>query len=119
MSKTVEPNSTTPLAYSKEVFDQLCLLCGMNEMTKGPGRTIQIRDEGVFTEMVNETLDWTFSCDLTEPGSPDPLTAPAQTALTQINPIGEMGVQLVFSDGHDRGIYPWPYLHELTEDLSA
>lgn len=23
------------------------------------------------------------------------------------------GVQLVFSDGHDRGIYPWGYLHEL------
>jgi DUF971 family protein len=22
-------------------------------------------------------------------------------------------VQLVFSDGHDRGIYPWPYLHQL------
>ncbi|MEO6277703.1 DUF971 domain-containing protein [Roseateles sp.] len=49
----------------------------------------------------------------------NPLTAPAQTALTQINPIGEMGVQLVFSDGHDRGIYPWPYLNELFEDLPA
>ncbi|MBF8724204.1 gamma-butyrobetaine hydroxylase-like domain-containing protein [Pseudomonas guariconensis] len=23
------------------------------------------------------------------------------------------GVQLVFSDGHDRGIYPWAYLHSL------
>lgn len=23
------------------------------------------------------------------------------------------GVQLVFSDGHDRGIYPWTYLHDL------
>lgn len=23
------------------------------------------------------------------------------------------GVQLVFSDGHDRGIYPWSYLREL------
>lgn len=77
MSKTVEPNSTMPLTYNKEVFDQLCLLCGMDDLTKGPGRTIQIRDEGVFTEMVSETLDWTFSCDLTEPGSPDPLTAPA------------------------------------------
>lgn len=85
MSKTVEPNSTTPLAYSKEVFDQLCLLCGMNEMTKGPGRTIQIRDEGVFTEMVSKTLDWTFSCDLTEPGSPDPLTAPALPFLFTAN----------------------------------
>ncbi|MNN61889.1 hypothetical protein D3C81_1771500 [compost metagenome] len=23
------------------------------------------------------------------------------------------GVQLVFSDGHERGIYPWAYLREL------
>ncbi|MBA1200346.1 DUF971 domain-containing protein [Pseudomonas capeferrum] len=23
------------------------------------------------------------------------------------------GVQLVFSDGHDRGVYPWVYLREL------
>ncbi len=23
------------------------------------------------------------------------------------------GLQLVFSDGHDRGIYPWAYLREL------
>lgn len=25
------------------------------------------------------------------------------------------GVQLVFSDGHDRGIYPWAYLRALGE----
>ena len=42
-----------------------------------------------------------------------PLTAAPDTTLTQIHPIGDMGVQLVFSDGHDRGIYPWPYLHQL------
>ncbi|WP_413049183.1 gamma-butyrobetaine hydroxylase-like domain-containing protein [Pseudomonas phoenicis] len=31
------------------------------------------------------------------------------------------GVQLVFSDGHDCGIYPWDYLRELgsTPDESA
>ena len=34
-----------------------------------------------------------------------PPQAPAGIALTQINPIGEMGVQLVFSDGHDRGMH--------------
>lgn len=30
-------------------------------------------------------------------------------ALTGIAPMG-YGVQLVFSDGHDRGIYPWNWL---------
>ncbi|WP_322069785.1 DUF971 domain-containing protein [Paraburkholderia bannensis] len=34
---------------------------------------------------------------------------PADLALTGIAPMG-YGVQLVFSDGHDRGIYPWNWL---------
>jgi DUF971 family protein len=29
-----------------------------------------------------------------------------------VNPQG-YGVQLVFDDGHERGIYPWSYLREL------
>ena len=29
------------------------------------------------------------------------------------------GVQMIFSDGHDRGIYPWTYLHGLPETLGA
>lgn len=33
--------------------------------------------------------------------------------LEAITPIGEVGLQLHFSDGHDRGIYPWAYLHSL------
>ncbi|WP_025109857.1 DUF971 domain-containing protein [Pseudomonas sp. H1h] len=32
--------------------------------------------------------------------------------LIEINPQG-YGVQLVFSDGHQRGIYPWAYLAQL------
>lgn len=32
--------------------------------------------------------------------------------LTAVQAQG-YGVQLVFSDGHDRGIYPWQYLREL------
>ncbi|GGI54770.1 DUF971 domain-containing protein [Oxalicibacterium solurbis] len=34
-------------------------------------------------------------------------------ALVDIAPVGSVGVQLFFSDDHDRGIYPWAYLHEL------
>ena len=34
-------------------------------------------------------------------------------ALAALYPIGDVGLQLAFSDGHDRGIYPWPYLREL------
>lgn len=38
--------------------------------------------------------------------------APTDISLQAINAQG-YGVQLVFSDGHDRGIYPWEYLREL------
>ena len=34
--------------------------------------------------------------------------------LTGAAPAGEYGLQLLFSDGHDRGIYPWSLLHELS-----
>lgn len=34
--------------------------------------------------------------------------------LTGAEPIGAYAVQLIFSDGHDRGIYPWELLHELS-----
>ncbi len=33
--------------------------------------------------------------------------------LTDATPVGQYGVQLHFSDGHDRGIYPWAYLRDL------
>jgi len=36
------------------------------------------------------------------------------TAVTELRPVGEMGLQILFNDGHDRGIFPWPYLHELS-----
>lgn len=46
-------------------------------------------------------------------------TAPAAgIALTLLQPVGEFGLQLGFSDGHDRGIYPWAYLHELSSTPS-
>lgn len=33
--------------------------------------------------------------------------------LTDILPVGAYGVQFVFSDGHDRGIFPWVFLRAL------
>jgi DUF971 family protein len=33
--------------------------------------------------------------------------------LAAIEPVGSYGVNLQFSDGHARGIFPWAYLREL------
>jgi len=36
-----------------------------------------------------------------------------------IEPIGNYALRLSFSDGHDRGIYPWSYLRELAEQEAS
>lgn len=37
-------------------------------------------------------------------------------AITDIKPVGNYAVQLVFSDGHDTGLYSWEYLYELCKN---
>ncbi|WP_068637234.1 DUF971 domain-containing protein [Thauera butanivorans] len=40
----------------------------------------------------------------------------APAALADIRPVADKGLNLVFADGHDRGIYPWAYLRELGDE---
>ena len=35
--------------------------------------------------------------------------------ITAIEPVGHYAIQLVFSDGHDSGIYSWDYLYDLCQ----
>ena len=37
----------------------------------------------------------------------------ATTQVINAVPMGSTGLQLVFSDGHDRGVYPWGYLQAI------
>jgi DUF971 family protein len=39
--------------------------------------------------------------------------------ITAIEPVGTYAVKLVFSDGHDTGLYTWEYLYELGRDYDA
>jgi DUF971 family protein len=34
-------------------------------------------------------------------------------AIVRVTPIGNYALNLAFSDGHDRGVYPWALLSEL------
>jgi len=43
------------------------------------------------------------------------LMVDARVQLIELNAQG-YGLQLVFSDGHDRGIYPWAYLAQLVPE---
>lgn len=48
----------------------------------------------------------------------DGWAVPAGPDLTivDVRPVGHYAVNLVFSDGHDRGIYPWAYLREIARE---
>ena len=37
-------------------------------------------------------------------------TPPPGVRITAVNAIGHYAINIAFSDGHDRGIYPWEYL---------
>lgn len=42
-----------------------------------------------------------------------PLETDAGISLDEVVEFGVAGLQLVFSDGHRRGIFPWEYLRQL------
>lgn len=50
-------------------------------------------------------------------GLPEPLlvTGKQDVGITAIEPVGLYAVKLVFSDGHDSGLYSWRFLRELGE----
>lgn len=37
--------------------------------------------------------------------------------ITEIAPVGNYAMQLIFSDGHARGIFPWQFLRQLRDKL--
>ena len=42
-----------------------------------------------------------------------------EVGISAVEPVGVYAVKLVFSDGHDTGIYSWEYLHELGRKQEA
>lgn len=40
-------------------------------------------------------------------------TGKRMVAITAIEPVGQYAVRLVFDDGHDSGLFTWPYLYAL------
>ncbi len=40
-------------------------------------------------------------------------------AVVSIEPVGHYAVKVTFDDGHDTGLFTWPYLRELAEQHEA
>jgi len=47
------------------------------------------------------------------PGQEVLQTGKREIGIDAVEPVGMYAVKLVFTDGHDTGIYSWDYLHEL------
>jgi DUF971 family protein len=47
------------------------------------------------------------------------VTGKRSVTIRAIEPVGNYAVRLVFSDGHNTGIYSWPYLQELAANKGA
>jgi DUF971 family protein len=39
-----------------------------------------------------------------------------EVGINAVEPVGHYAVKLVFTDGHDTGLYSWDYLHALGEN---
>lgn len=85
---------------------------GMLQIVWGDGKSQQFRH--AFLRSQCKCAD----CKTLRLRSQNALTVPPEILIREIRPVGAYGMQLVFSDGHDRGIYPWVYLRELIEDLT-
>jgi DUF971 family protein len=53
------------------------------------------------------------------PGQEILQTGKEDVAIKEIKPIGNYAIALVFSDGHDSGIYTWDLLYKLGADYQA
>ncbi|MEH6635269.1 MAG: DUF971 domain-containing protein [Halioglobus sp.] len=47
------------------------------------------------------------------PGQEVLQTGKIGVGISAIKPVGNYALQLVFDDGHDTGLYSWPYLYQL------
>ena len=47
------------------------------------------------------------------PGQRVLVTGKRMVAIMAVEPVGNYAVRLVFSDGHDTGIYTWEFLYQL------
>ena len=47
------------------------------------------------------------------------VTGKADVGIAGVDPIGHYAVRIRFTDGHDTGIYAWPFLHQLAVEHPA
>lgn len=110
------------------------LKCSMSGLTENTPRPIDIRlhqASRLLEIKFDNNTECMLSCEFLRVYSPSAEVkghGPGQETLqidkelvniTAIEPIGNYAVKLVFSDGHDTGLYSWDYLYYLGENYQA
>jgi DUF971 family protein len=85
------------------------------------------KDRGLFTVTFEDGASFALPAELLRVMSPsaevqghspeERVTVPGKKAvrIVRIEPVGNYAARIVFSDGHDTGLYTWAYLRELGE----
>ena len=82
----------------------------------GRARTLELVWDGQRAALSHQVLRRSCRCSVCENARRTTGTVPdvaADVALVRVEPLGSTALQLFFSDGHERGIYPWTYLKQI------
>jgi DUF971 family protein len=73
--------------------------------------------EGKAAEVRAESLRAACRCAWCTRARIDGTFAASFDAITidRLTPVGDYAINIAFSDGHARGIYPWAYLYKIAE----
>jgi DUF971 family protein len=80
-----------------------------------PLRTIEMTWDEAKSSVSHRALRAACRCTQCESARLKNAAAPAaeEVEIEKVEAVGSVGLQFFFSDGHNRGIYPWPYLYEI------
>jgi DUF971 family protein len=82
----------------------------------GQARALELAWGGRHAVLSYRALRRSCRCSLCEQArrsTDSVLPVAADVTLLRVEPLGATALQLIFSDGHERGIYPWSYLKEM------
>ncbi|MEQ1600981.1 MAG: DUF971 domain-containing protein [Methylophilaceae bacterium] len=106
----------------------------MTALTANPPRPVDIRlhqASRVLEISFDDDTNARFSCEFLRVYSPSAEVrghgagqevlqmGKEEVNIVGIEPVGHYAVKLVFSDGHDTGLYSWDYLHNLAKNYDA
>ncbi|MEH6558339.1 MAG: DUF971 domain-containing protein [Oceanicoccus sp.] len=92
---------------------------------------IKLHKQSKTLELIYDTEQFTLSCEYLRVYSPSAevrghgagqevlQTGKINVAIDTISAVGNYALQLVFSDGHDSGIYSWDYLYQMCAHKEA